>query len=96
MGLHVSPYGDKLIYMEKETTENIIKAVNQQILVEILRGGESKHGVAVKAGIPSTTFNRKIAGNGDFTLRELGDIANVFGLTIQDLLTVNLVKEKTG
>ena len=46
----------------------------------ILRSGKSKTSVARAAGIPNTTFVRKINGHVEFTFGELLRIAEVLGV----------------
>lgn len=80
--------------MENDTAV-ITSATITNILVGIVRKGCSKNAVAKDAGIPLTTFSRKINGHGDFTLRELGDIASALGLQLADILPVDLIAPKT-
>ncbi|QDZ15815.1 helix-turn-helix domain-containing protein [Humibacter ginsenosidimutans] len=46
----------------------------------ILRSGRTKTSVADAAGIPHTTFNRKIKGHTEFTFAELLRIAAVLNV----------------
>lgn len=90
-----SPNGDIVFRMETTTTA-IAAATNQNILLGILNHGTTKNAVARKAGIPTTTFNRKLDGHGDFTLRELGEIASVLDLTLADILPVDLLATRSA
>ena len=72
----------------------IRSATITNILVGIVRKGSSKNAVAKSAGVPLTTFSRKINGHGDFTLRELGDIACALGLVLSDILPMELITAK--
>lgn len=51
-----------------------------KVAASILRSGRKKTAVAAAAGIPQTTFNRKINGHTEFTFGELLRIANVIGV----------------
>jgi DNA-binding phage protein len=64
----------------------ISAATKQNILLGILEKGTSKNAVAAKAGIPSTTFDRKLKNAGTFTVEEIGQIAEALGLHLDDLL----------
>jgi hypothetical protein len=68
----------------------ITTATNQNILLAIRHHGTNKNAVATAAGIPGTTFDRKINGKNDFTLSELGDIADALGLTLGDILPAEI------
>lgn len=72
----------------------ITSATITNILVGIVRKGSSKNAVAKASGIPLTTFSRKINGHGDFSLRELGDIASALGLVLADIIPVDLIAAK--
>ncbi|GAP53830.1 hypothetical protein AHiyo6_03950 [Arthrobacter sp. Hiyo6] len=80
-----------------ETKTNAISAAtNRNILLGILERNTSKNAIAIKAGIPSTTFTRKLNGDGDFTLRELGKIAEALALELADILPANLLTTRTA
>ena len=66
--------------------------INQNILLGILTKGTTKNAIATKAGIPTSTFNRKINNTGDFTLRELGQIAEALDLHLADILPAELTQ----
>ncbi|UUG70002.1 helix-turn-helix DNA binding domain protein [Arthrobacter phage Zucker] len=61
-------------------------ATNRNIMLGILDKGTSKNATAIKAGIAPNTFYRKLNSCGDFTLRELGQIADALDLNLQDML----------
>ncbi|MGG7507981.1 helix-turn-helix domain-containing protein [Plantibacter sp. YIM 135249] len=61
-------------------TESITNEVADKVAATITRSGKSKLSVAEQAGIPTTTFNRKINGHGDFSLRELDLVAKALGV----------------
>lgn len=52
-----------------------------KVAATILRTGRSKASVAADAGIPQTTFGRKINGHVEFTFSELLRIANALGVS---------------
>ena len=81
--------------METSTTQ-VTTVTNQNILQEIKRRATTKNAVARKAGIPATTFDRKINGVNDFTLNELGAIAAALGITLADILPVQLLAAKVA
>lgn len=64
----------------------ISAATNRNILLGILDKGSTKNATAIKAGIAPNTFYRKLNSCEDFTLRELGQIANALDLKLEDLL----------
>lgn len=76
--------------MEQDVTA-ISAATNRNILLGILEKGTTKNATAIKAGIASTTFNRKLNSTGDFTLRELGQIADALDLQLGDILPGELI-----
>ncbi|WP_104087089.1 helix-turn-helix transcriptional regulator [Arthrobacter sp. GMC3] len=77
-------------------TDVITSTTNTNILVGIVRQNVSKNALARASGIPLTTFSRKINGHGDFTLRELGDIAAALGMTLADILPVGLISTQSA
>ena len=80
-----------------ETSATQVTAVtNHNILLGIVKQSTTKNAVARKAGIPTTTFNRKVDGKADFTLRELGAVADALGLALADILPVNLITAKAA
>lgn len=80
--------------METNPSDVITSATNTNILVMIAKSGSNKHKVAGAAGIPLTTFSRKINGHGDFSIRELGNIANALGTTLDHILPMELIAHK--
>lgn len=72
----------------------ISAATNRNILLGILEKGSTKNATAVKAGIPSTTFTRKLNSSADFTIRELGQIAEALDLEFADILPVEILKSR--
>lgn len=52
-----------------------------KVAASILRSGRSKASVASAAGIPTTTFNRKIYGHAEFTFSDLMRIASVLDIS---------------
>jgi DNA-binding phage protein len=61
-------------------------ATNRNIMLGILDKGTTKNATAIRAGIAPNTFYRKLNSCGDFTLRELGQIADALDLSLQDML----------
>lgn len=82
--------------MEMNNTDSVIRGVNTNILVGIVRNNTSKNATATKAGIPISTFSRKLNGHGDFSIRELGMIADALDLKLEDLLPMNLLMKQAG
>lgn len=93
-GLTSSPNGDNFIRMETNSTAIVTAATNHNILLGIVKHDTTKNAVARKAGIPMTTFDRKINGRSDFTLRELGAVAEALGLGLADILPVELLSHR--
>ena len=82
--------------MGTNNTAVVTATTNHNILVRISQQGTTKNALAHKAGIPKTTFNRKIDGHAGFTLAELGQIAEALGLELIDILPVNLLTAKAA
>jgi len=72
----------------------VTEATNRNILIEIVRNDTSKNSVARRAGIPLTTFSRKINGHADFTIRELGAIADALHVPLDSLFNLDSIKPK--
>jgi hypothetical protein len=79
--------------MEQDVTA-ISAATTRNILLGILEKGSTKNAIAVKAGIPTTTFTRKLNSDGDFTLRELGKIAEALDRQLADILPSELLTSR--
>ena len=77
--------------MENNISE-ITHRINTQILAHIGQAGASKNAIAKRAGIPLTTFSRKINGHGDFTIRELGMIAEALEATLADIIPREIIE----
>ena len=67
----------------KKTAVSEVAARN--IKLELVDQDIRKNALAIKAGIPSTTFDRKLNNPGQFTLKELGSIAEALDLRFEDL-----------
>ena len=78
------------------TATQVTAATNHNIILGIVKQGTTRNAVAKKAGIPSTTFNRKVDGYSDFTLRELGAVAEALGLELIDILPAELLTSKVA
>lgn len=71
----------------------VVTATNRNILLEILTKGTSKRTIAAKAGFSSSAFHRKVTGQVNFTLRELGRVAEALDLSLGDILPSELIAE---
>lgn len=70
-----------------ETKRAAPDAVAKNIKALIADHDTTKNALAVSAGIPSTSFFRKLDQKPEtFNLEELGSIAEVFGLHLEDLV----------
>ena len=70
---------------------DITATTNQNIKLGITDKNTNRNAVAREAGIPLTTFNRKLDGHADFTLRELGKIAEALDRQLADILPSELL-----
>lgn len=84
--------------MGTNNTAVITTATRDNILREIDAKGTSKAAVARDADIPMTTFDRKISDNPkyNFTIPELGDIAEALGIELADILPAALLTTKVA
>lgn len=62
------------------------EATNHNILLGILKKGTTKNAIAIRAGIAPSTFLRKINDPTDFTVKELGKIAEALDKNLEDIL----------
>ena len=60
-------------------------ATKRNILLGILDKGTSRSATAAKAGISSSTFHRKLNNPEQFTLKDLGSIAQALDIELTDL-----------
>jgi DNA-binding Xre family transcriptional regulator len=58
----------------------------RNIKLELVDRSLTKNALATKAGIPSTTFTRKLDHPEQFTLKDLGSIAEALDVRFEDLL----------
>lgn len=72
---------------------DISAAANRNILIGIADRRTNRNAIANKAGIPRTTFDRKVDGHGDFTIRELGAIADALERGLGDIVPKELLIE---
>lgn len=93
------PNGDYGLHMDgnkpttaRDAAANVMTATTRNILIEIVRSDTSKNLIARKAGIPLTTFSRKINGHADFTIRELGSVAEALGVPLEALFNLDTIK----
>lgn len=63
----------------------------QRVHETITRHKVSRNEISKQAGIPYATLTRKLQGHSDFTVKELGKIAKVLGLTVGDLIPAEIL-----
>lgn len=68
------------------TNAAAIAATKENILQGIKDRETTKNATAIKAGIAPNTFYRKLNKCGDFTIAELGQIADALDLNLHDIL----------
>jgi DNA-binding Xre family transcriptional regulator len=71
--------------------EAVATAIKRNILFGLLDQEISKNEAATRAGIPSSTFHRKLKNPEGFTLRELGQIAQALDRQLADILPSELL-----
>lgn len=70
-----------------ETDVSAVSAATKgNILLGILEQRTTRNATAVKAGIAATTFDRKLKNPADFTIKELGQIAEALDKNLGDIL----------
>lgn len=62
-------------------TTRVRKAVAEEVALELRRAGRLTPWLAVKAGIPYSTLNRKLRAQADFTVTDLAKIAGALGVS---------------
>lgn len=67
------------------------ETVASEVLANVTQSGKSKRSVAMQAGIPYTTFTRKLDGHGDFTIRELASIAAALGVSLKNVIPTEML-----
>lgn len=65
---------------------SIAQELADKVAASILRADRSRRSVAAAAGIPATTFKRKIDGHVEFTMGELIRIARVLDVSPSTLV----------
>lgn len=70
----------------ENNTGGISTATKRNILIEIADKGTTKNAVAIKAGIPSSSFARKLEHPEQFTLKDIGNIALALNVPFTELL----------
>ena len=83
--LLLSPNGDYSLHMETNHPPIGATAV-RNIKLQLVDQDLTKNALAIKAGIASTTFTRKLEHPEQFTLAEIGKIAAALNVTFPDLL----------
>jgi len=71
--------------METNPTVEIHSTTKRNILVRLVDKGLTKNSLATTAGIPSTTFDRKLKHPEQFTLKDLGSIAQALDIELKEL-----------
>jgi len=69
----------------------VISTATRDNILNLIDGADgrektSKYAVARKAGIPMTTFDRRLEHPERLTIKEAGDIAAALGVSITDIL----------
>ena len=64
----------------------VVTATKRNILFQILDQDISQAALATKAGIPTSTFHRKIHKPATFTIGELGSIAEALDVPLEDII----------
>lgn len=77
--------------MNNETAQKVAEAIDSK-----KPDGATKYNVALKAGIPRTTLDRKLAGGTDFTVYEIARIAMALGVDPNDLLPSEFKAKKAA
>lgn len=70
--------------------------IADKVAASILRAERSKSSVAVAAGIPGTTFNRKINAHVEFTFSELLRIADVLNVEPSSLVPATFTQKRVA
>ena len=68
-----------------ETNEGAISATARKIKLELVDQNLSRNALATRAGIASTSFTRKLEHPEQFTLKDLGSIAQALEIKLADL-----------
>lgn len=69
------------------TITSLEDAVARELRIWFVRSGRLQRDAAQHAGIPSSSFSRKMNGQYTFTLTELAVIAEFLGTTPEDVIT---------
>ncbi|MBB3158233.1 lambda repressor-like predicted transcriptional regulator [Microbacterium proteolyticum] len=75
---------------------SLAKLTADKVAASILRAGRSKASVASAAGIPNSTFGRKIDGHVEFTLGELLRVARAVGVSPSEYVPAEFVEAKAA
>jgi len=71
----------------------VISATNRNIRIGIADKNTTRNGLARASGLAPSTFNRKLDGHAEFTLKELGQIADALDLELKDILPQDLIAD---
>jgi predicted transcriptional regulator len=80
----------------ENNNDAVATAIKRNIIYGLVDKGLSKNETATRAGIPTSTFHRKLKGTGDFTIRELGQIAEALDRQLVDLLPSELLNRRAA
>lgn len=69
-----------------DSTQTVTIEVTRQINTALMAVGMTRHRLATDTGIPSTTLQRKLKGDGEFTLNELLRVARALNVAPSALL----------
>lgn len=80
----------------ENNNDAVATAIKRNIIYGLADTGLSKNAAATRAGIPTSTFHRKLKSSGDFTLRELGQIATALDRQLADILPSELLNRRAA
>lgn len=66
--------------------DNLTESVAKNVTAAIDSAGQTQVSISEATGIPRTTLIRRLAGHSPFTIAELGRIAEVLDVEVDDLL----------
>lgn len=77
-------------------TNTVTEQIAERVAAAIARSGRKRNWVALKSGIPLTTFSRKVNGHVDFTVPEIVRIALVLDVKPSALLPRELTASEAA
>lgn len=66
-------------------TTDVRRVVADAVEEELLRAGRSSQWLSARVGINGTELRRKLAGEVDFTVTDLAEIAHALGIAVAQL-----------